>query len=283
MCANASDAGATLRADVNEVQIAFAVSDAKGHTVGALRSSDVAVVDNGSIIRHFRSFHPASETPLDLVLLLDASGSMQPQLAAEIADAKAFIASTSWHPRDRVSILSFGGTEPQILCARNCLAGHEVHKLDMLRANGLTPLFDALLQAIEILGRDRDPEMRPAMVVISDGLDTFSIHSLTEAAEAAQDLQVPIYTVNPRPRGSGTVEGDEILTQLASSTGGLNFLLERNLQAVLRAVLGDLHSGYVLTYDLPPMRTGEHSVQLLPTTDPRLHFRSRQGYDDSEY
>src|ERR1700688_185830 len=39
-----------IRASTSEVRIAFAVSDREGHRVQSLRSSDVAVADNGSII-----------------------------------------------------------------------------------------------------------------------------------------------------------------------------------------------------------------------------------------
>ena len=42
----------TIRASVNEVRLAFAASDRQGHVVKNLRPADVAVADNGSIIRH---------------------------------------------------------------------------------------------------------------------------------------------------------------------------------------------------------------------------------------
>jgi hypothetical protein len=37
---------------------------------------------------------------------------------------------------------------------------------------------------------------------------------------------------------------------------------------------------FVLPYELPAQRSGQHSVRLLPTSDPRLQFRSRRGYDE---
>jgi hypothetical protein len=53
------------------------------------------------------------------------------------------------------------------------------------------------------------------------------------------------------------------------------------MDEALRAVLEDLHSGYVLTYELPERKAGRHSVRLLPTSNRQLSFRSRQAYDDS--
>src|ERR1700687_4895599 len=77
----ADETGYTIRTSANEVRLAFAASDRQGHVIKTLRSSDVAVADNGSIIRHIRSFRPASESPLDLVILLDASDSLASQIA----------------------------------------------------------------------------------------------------------------------------------------------------------------------------------------------------------
>jgi hypothetical protein len=45
-------------------------------------------------------------------------------------------------------------------------------------------------------------------------------------------------------------------------------------------ILDDLHGGYVLTYELPGHSTGQHSVRILPTSDPKLQFRSRRSYND---
>ncbi len=277
---SADQTGYTIQASANEVRLAFAATDRQGHVVRTLRSSDVAVADNGSIIRHFRSFRPASESPLDVVILLDASGSMASQISGEIDAAKDFVEHSSWRERDRVSILAFGGMRPQLLCARNCNAEAAAVKLSALRANGLTPLYDALFEASEMLKATRDSESRQAMILFSDGEDTISIHSVPDVLEAAQNLQSAIYSVNSRPRKSASGEGDVVLNYLAANTGGISFEPGQNIAAVLRMVLDDLHSGYVLTYELPRQSVGQHSVRILPTSDPRLQFRSRQAYND---
>jgi VWFA-related protein len=276
----ADETGYTFRTSAHEVRLAFAVSDRQGHVIKSLRPSDVAVADNGSIIRHFRSFRLASESPLDLVILLDASDSVAAQIPTEIAEVKSFVEDSTWGERDRVSILAFGGLRPMLLCARKCNAQSAKVKLSALRATGATPLYDALVQAAEILKGNRDPESRPAMILFSDGMDTISMHSMSDALQAAQNLQAAIYSVNSRDKKSGADRGDAMLDDLAVSTGGLSFVPGQNVTEVLRMVLEDLHSGYVLTYDLPEQTTGQHSVRILPTSDPRLQFRSRQAYDD---
>jgi VWFA-related protein len=276
----ADETGYTIQSSTSEVQLAFAVSDRQGHVVKTLRPSDIAVADNGSIIRQFRSFRPASESPLDLVILLDSSDSVASQIPAEIADVKNFVAESAWGERDRISILAFGGLRPQLICARNCQSEAAEVKLDSLRANGATPLYDALLQAAEILKQNSDPESRPAIILFSDGMDSISMHGAPDAVEAAQNLQSAIYSVNSRSKKSAPTRGDAVLDYFAGATGGLSFAPGQDVAAVLRMVLDDLHSGYVLTYDLPAQFTGQHSVRILPTSDPRLQFRSRRAYDD---
>jgi VWFA-related protein len=262
------------------VRLAFAASDRQGHVVKNLRPADVAVADNGSIIRHFRSFRSASESPLELMILLDASDSVASQIPEQIAEVKSFVANSALGSRDRVSILAFGGLRPMLVCARNCNAAIARAKLDSLRASGATPLYDALVEAAEILERDRDSELRPAMILFSDGADTISMHGVADALRAAQNLQAAIYSVNSRCSKSAPERGDVVLDYLAGSTGGLSFAPGQNVKEVLRAVLEDLHGGYVLTYELPEHMTGQHSVRILPTADPRLQFRARRAYDD---
>lgn len=274
------EAGYTFQAGTTEVRLAFAASDRQGRVIKTLRSSDVAVADNGAIIRRFRSFRPASESPLDLVILLDASDSVASQIPAEIAEARSFVEDSNWGARDRVSILAFGGLHPQLLCARNCMAQPAPWMLSNLKATGATPLYDALFQAAEILQENRDPESRPAMILFSDGVDTISRHSAADALQSAQDLQSAIYAVNCRPKKFSSDGGDAVLNYLSASTGGLSFAPGQDVSGVLRTVVEDLHSGYVLTYEMPQQSIGQHSVRLLATGDPRLQFRSRQAYDN---
>jgi VWFA-related protein len=271
----------TLRGGVNEVRLAFAVSDRQGHIVRDLRAADVAVADNGDIIRHFRSFYSASESPLELIILLDTSDSVASRIPAVIAEVRNFVEKTKWGERDRVSILSFGGLHPELICARNCGAHAAQAKLTALRANGSTPLYDALFKASDILRREHDPEAKPAIILFSDGMDTISMHDVKDAREAAQALQAAIYCVNPNAAKSGAGSGGAILDHLAATTGGLSFAPGQDTQNALCSILADLRSGYVLTYDPPQNGTGQHEVRVLSTADPRLQFRSRRAYDDT--
>jgi VWFA-related protein len=275
----ADETGYTLRSSTDEVRIAFAASDREGRIVKTLRPSDVAVSDNRTIIRHFLSFHPASENPIDLIILLDASNSLASQIPSEISAVKSFVEDSSWEEQDRVSILAFGGERPTLICARNCNLQATHAGLSTLRASGATPLYDALVDAAKILQKGRNSGARPAIILFSDGLDTISSRRLSDALLGAEDLQAAIYCVNARSKKSAPDRGDAILDILAGSTGGLSFPPGQSVASVLCRILDDLHSGYVLTYGLPKHSVGQHSVRILPTGDPKLQFRSRHVYD----
>jgi Mg-chelatase subunit ChlD len=215
------------------------------------------------------------------VVLLDASDSMSKQLPREIAEVQSLVANTQWGAADRVSILVFGGAQPQLICARNCLESATEVKLSGLRTRGLTPLYDALVKAAELLPKRQESEARPAIILFSDGMDTYSLHSAGEALRAAEKQQAAIYCFNTRdPKHGGS--GDDVMDYLARMSGGLSYPPGQKVSDALRAVINDLHSGYVLTYQLPAERSGEHSVQVVPTRDPRLQLRSRRGYNDEE-
>ena len=275
----ADESAYVLHDSVQEVRLAFAATDHEGHRITSLRSSDVAIADNGWIVRDFRSFRPASEMPLDLVLLLDVSLSAESELHQRIAVITSFLAGPEWGVRDRISVLVFGGTRPQLVCVRNCGAADLGRKLNFLHAEGDTPLYDALLRAVGILEENRDPELRPAMILVSDGRDTISRSCLKDVLRGAQEFEVPIYAVNTGSARNVGDEGDRVLYQLAEGTGGVSFAPGEKLMTVLRAVLEDLRSGYVLTYQPPERRSGRHSVRLLPAGNPTLRFRSRQSYE----
>jgi VWFA-related protein len=275
--------GYVIRSDVREVRLVFAASDAQGNAVGGLSPSDIAVADNGVIVRRFRSFQAASESPLDLVILLDASDSISTQLSIEIAELNQLLRSTKWGERDRVSVVAFGGSRPTVLCAYRCQRFSMQAELGAVRADGATPLYDALLLAIELLQHDRNPDARPAILLFSDGRDTSSIHSGSEALAAAQELQSSIYCVNSRSaKWSSNRDGDAVLRYLAAETGGLSFGPGTEVQSALHSVLEDLRGGYILTYEVPRQTAGVHEVRILATGDPKLRFRSRRAYNNPE-
>jgi VWFA-related protein len=282
------------RSTVSEVRVTFFATDENNHPLATLTKSDFAVVDNERVVRNFRSLTHSDETSLDVVALVDLSGSVAPRFRVAMTAVLQLVAREQSIPDDNIAVLSFGGASggirPAILCSSGCGASDSVSKLLAVKSGGTTPLFDALIFGADFISHHRRAGARPVLILFSDGNDTISWHSPRQALEAVLDEGVLIYSVDmgtPENRSSNQASnetmGSMFLRQVSDATGGRYFSLRSAHQdgaaTVLNAVLEDLRASYVVTYDLPSHQTGFHSLRLLPTHNLNLTFHSRNGYD----
>jgi VWFA-related protein len=269
----------TIRSNVSEVRLVFTAADAEGRRITRLEPKDVAVVDNEEIIRRFRSFGPASETPLHVVILIDTSSSVIKQVAKELALVETFVHGANWHDRDQVSILSFGGQRASIICKSTCR--DQPISLATLAPGGITPMYDAVIAALALIAETRSENSRAAIVLISDGIDNYSYYGVEAAISAAQQGEASVYAINSRAH-SGDRTGDSTLERMAADTGGEAFAQGRNTAEALSAILDDLRQGFLLTYELPRSASVRHEIRVVPTINSKLRFRCRKGYREIE-
>src|ERR1019366_8542767 len=76
-----------------------------------------AVVDKDVIVRKFESFTRSDWTKLEIAILIDASESVTPRFRHEIADVLDLISQTAGILDENLSMFSFHGLEPALLCA----------------------------------------------------------------------------------------------------------------------------------------------------------------------
>ncbi len=294
----------TYHSAVSEVRVTFFTTDESNHPVQTLTTSDFAIVDNERVVRNFRSLTQSDETSLDLVVLVDLSESVAPNSRVAVSDALQLITREQSIADDNIAVMTFGGTfgesseamldsiRPALLCASGCR--DSVSKLQAAKSGGLTPLFDALVFAADFISRRGaagsrsavpgnvvPANIRPVLILFSDGMDTISLHSASEALQAVLATGALIYSADvdaPDTRTSGSV----FLRKISTATGGRyfppRFTLNENAAFLLNAVLEDLRASYVVTYDVPSHLTGFHALRLLPTHNLNLTFHSRSGY-----
>jgi VWFA-related protein len=267
----------TFKTEVNEVRLAFVATDRHNRDVAELTPADIAVVDNGMVIRRFRSLSRYPQVNLDALVLIDASESLARQFSREIAEAARLIADARWGPDDVLSIMSFSGPGQNFVCVRDCRELSSAAWVSKIHARGQTPLFDAVVLGVEFLSKHRDPNYRPVLIILSDGDDTISMHSLRDAAVAAMRAEIPIYTLNTGDPKSVT-SGGGVLRDMAALTGGCAFTRAPGAPLALASAVEDLRNAYVVTYELPNHAEGLHSVRILPTTNTNLRLRSRRAY-----
>lgn len=185
-------------ADVSLVMVNVSVVDREGLPVTGLGPGDFVVIEDG-VERDIAVVLTPAESPADIGLLMDLSGSVRSDEVALRRDALAFI--DALRPDDCVYFLPFAaeigaGTwgRPDDAELRDAIQSTRVH--------GYTPLYDAVLQginriehAIDRCGTDPLQERRRALVVITDGGDTSSQASFAAAINAASMAELPIFTV----------------------------------------------------------------------------------------
>jgi VWFA-related protein len=165
--AAAADEPVVFKSDVALSRVDAQVIDRDGRAVTGLQADDFVLRVNGQVlpIRNFAS----ESMPIDILLLLDVSGSMQPHVR-RIASA-AHQALNVLADKDRVAImvfdtstrlrLPFRSSHDQVTSELNRLLGSEHFSRG-------THITHALLDAANYVRREARPEARRAIVVLTD-------------------------------------------------------------------------------------------------------------------
>ncbi len=134
-----------------------------------------------------------SEVPVGVVLVIDASGSMEgAPLDAAKAAAIDFVNQAG--PSDQLALVVFGDTV-------SVLTGFTSNKTDLIdrisgiQAAGETAFNDAVIQGVGLFGAISAQELLPNMIVLSDGADTASTATVDEAIAAVTDSDVRVFGV----------------------------------------------------------------------------------------
>ena len=267
------------RTGTSEVRISLFATDEHNHPVEYLGKDDFAIVDGDIVIRDFRSLAHASDTALDLVLLVDGSESIAPRFQEVQQNILQMISSASLSADDRISVVTFAGMRPTIFCVQDCGTPAAAQRLLAAKAEGATPLFDAVNYTARLVTSQRAPAGRQVVILFSDGHDTISMASYRDALQAMIASGALLYTVNVDRSKDSSSQGSLTLQQMADSTGGRSFQLRDHAVDLLQAVLADLRASYIVTYRLPSRNAGFHTLRILPKHNLNLRFHCRKGYN----
>lgn len=205
-----------LNADLVLVSAVVTRADDGGRVVRDLKSSDFVVLDEG--VPQQIAFFGGETVPLDVAFLFDASESLQFRQRFQREALAAFLRSLL-RPADRAAVLWFNErvhTGQQFTSAVGALLA----AIDRIPSGGATALYDAVGRAAgEMSGRAG----RRAIVVLSDGRDTFSNSRLEDALAAAIRAEAVVYAINTSYAGWAVTDEfrrNDPLEYLAAETGG---------------------------------------------------------------
>lgn len=271
----------TYRTGTSEVRVTFFATDKRNLPVDNLTSNDFVVIDNGLIVREFRSLTRTEETTLNISLLVDTSESLAPRFREMRDGVLHLLAQKNASPTEDLSLITFSGLHPALVCSSDCQnAAAEQRVLD-LKPGGATPLFDALTYTSRLISKHHADGVRQVLILFSDGNDTVSMASAREALDAVIATGAILYVIEPAATARFN-NGNFILEQMAEATGGRSFSLQQGTASTLQRVLSDLRASYVVTYKVPNHLVGFHSLRILPKHNPNLQFHCRRGYTYDE-
>ena len=163
---------------------------ARDETIASLALADFTVAENGAP-RDVLSVRPHT-APVNLVLLLDVSGSVDNYVNFIRKAARAFIETS--RPGDRISLVLFND-DVKVLSGFSTNREQLSRSLDTFDAGGPTAYYDAVAYTLADTLRPLRGE-RTAIVILTDGDDNrsfLSFDSLIGAIEESGALIYPLY------------------------------------------------------------------------------------------
>ena len=275
----AQDDDDVVRVNTELVVLNVTVTDKGGQYVPGLLLSDFTIFEDGKqipagLIASF-SLH---ESPFASVVLLDTSGSMESRLSLARSAAIRFL--DRLRADDVAAVYKFDFKVEQVQEFSN---SRDLAPMAFgLSARGMTALNDAIFNGAKALAER--PEKRKAIVVLSDGLDTFSKATSEKALESALAIGASIYAVDMSStdhRNSLSQQRAIMLKHFAERTGG-RFVATPGgpmLRDAFANIADELGHQYTLAYrPLNRKRDGKWRKLEVQLSRKDLIVRTRKAY-----
>lgn len=276
--ANTDSEGYTIRTTSRLVLLDVSVKDPRGGFVSGLKQDNFKVEEDGKPypISQFAD----ADIPVTVGLVVDESGSMRPKRPEVITAALEFIQNSN--PQDEMFVINFNER------ARRGLPDIEPFsdKISELRAalwkgdpEGRTALYDAIEMALRQIQMGRRD--KKTLVVISDGGDNVSHHSLQDVMQDVLSSLTTIYAV-------GIFDEDDpernpaVLEKLAHVSGGGVYFPKKLEQIVpiCKQIAKDIRTRYTIGYIPPVEGKAVRHIRVTASAPnyPKLIIRTRTRY-----
>ena len=275
-----------IQTQVNLVVLHASVLNDRSIFVPGLKQENFRVFEDK--VEQKMAVFKQEDVPVSFGLVIDNSGSMREKRPQVNSAALTFVKTSN--PQDEGFVVNFNDdyyldTEHDFTSDLNEMRT----ALERIDARGSTALYDAVIGSLDHLKKGtRDKKV---ILIVTDGEDNASRHSLENTVEQAQRNDALIYAV-------GVFSDDDIkhnrramkkartaLSQLANATGGLAFFPEdaSDTEAICTQIAHDIRNQYTLAYYPSNVaRDGTfRSVQveiLPPHGSGKLSVRTRSGY-----
>ena len=264
--------GDVLRVTTTLVSIPVSVMDRDGRYIFDLKQEDFRIYedDTEQQISHFSSV----EQPFTVVLLMDTSSSTVTYLDQIRDAANAFI--NQLRPKDSVLPITFDGTIHPLLykgTSNRTVLSRALEKMQSDKGNNGTRLYDAVEFTYQMFKRVRG---RKAIILFTDGDDTWSKATLKSTLQDATELDALVYTIR-----FGSSPSTDYLNSLAEKTGG-HFYQATDMEMVKQsfaAVAEELRRQYSIGYyPKKEAHRGEERQIKVKVNRPKVGVKTRKSY-----
>lgn len=268
-----------VRTTTENVVLNLTVTDKAGKYVKGLKLSDFKVYEDGVEVKpEMVASFSLHESPYAAVVLLDSSGSMEARFTLARSAAIRFL--DGLRQEDVAAVYRFDSKVERV---QEFSGGRDLAPTAYaVRARGMTSLNDAVVEAARTLAER--PEHRKAIVILSDGMDTFSKATSEKAVETALAVGASIFAVDMSDMhiaGTTGRQGAAQLRSFAEKTGG-RFVATPGGQALRDTFAGiadELGHQYTIAYrPVNKTRDGKWRKLEVKLNREDLTVRTRKGY-----
>jgi VWFA-related protein len=228
------------------------------------------------------------DVPVSFGIVVDNSGSMRDKRPQVNTAALTFVKTSN--PQDEGFVVNFND-DYYLDTEHDFTSNLDEMKtaLERIDARGSTALYDAVIGSLDHLKKGtRDKKV---ILVVTDGEDNASRHSLENTVEQAQKSDAVIYAVglfsddDMKHNRRAMKKARGALSELATATGGLAFFPEdvNDTEAICTQIARDIRNQYTLAYyPTNAARDGSFrtvQVEVIPPHGSgKLNVRTRTGY-----
>lgn len=241
------------------VALRLIVTDKNGKSVKTLLKDEVRVIENN--VEQTILSVDADERPVDLGLIIDATGSFRLFIESSLEAARLIIANR--RPADEIFIERFVSSDNIHLFHDFTKDGNALNeRLKLITIEGgQSAVIDALYAGAQYVAkRNSGGGRRKALVIITDGEDRYSANTIQVLTKflREQDVQVfmlgIVWDLNDEDglvRKSPRARAEKLLQTVAEESGGHVFFLRDKKKDLLEAtaqLIDNLHGQSRITY-----------------------------------
>jgi len=297
-----------IKVDTETVSVLFTAQDKDRRLLTTLKAEDVRIFESGKP-QEISGFSRRIDLPLSLAILIDTSASQERTLPEEKAAAISFVEAVIRPAKDEVSVVSFTGEStleqgmtnnltrlrraidrvrfvaPSGYIGGGVIAGTPPISGDNQAAVGSTAIWDAIwITSADVLGPAPE-KTRRAIILLSDGVNTYGSKRLDDAVQAALKAEAVIYSIGVGDDFYGGVDRG-VLNKISERTGGRAYFPrdESELRQAFKQIQEEMRSQYLIAYEpANSVLDGSYRKIEIQLANPemqkqKIKITHRQGY-----